>query len=231
MSVDTLRLVALVAPDPSIQYDGVWSNTTMSGDPTEVTYSPGATATLPFTGLAIYVFGWVGPLQPPAPVIECYIDGNMTSRGPITLPGAEQGYRYWTQVILCEEEGLENKNHTMKVIVSQATQAYPLMLDMFMFRLSTQQFENLSDNLEEQNSSSTIPNIASSTTLLTSGTVTAQATGSSKGSVVAPVVGGVVGAVLALLIVAMGVFFIVRRRKKAYAKIMDSGACIDRDYC
>ncbi|KAI0326212.1 hypothetical protein GY45DRAFT_1374106 [Cubamyces sp. BRFM 1775] len=222
MSTEVLRVVALVAPDPTIKYDGLWSNTTMYGDPTEVTYSPGATASLPFTGLAIYVFGWVGPLQPPTPVIECYIDGNMTSRGPITLPGAAQGYKYWTQVILCEEEGLENGNHTMKVIVSQASQAYPLMLDMFMFRLSRQQYDNLADNLElEQNSSSTVPTTASSTTLLGSGTSTVPATVSSKSSIVAPVIRGVIGAVLAVLLVALGVFFIMRRRKQAYAKIID----------
>ncbi|KAI0655463.1 hypothetical protein C8Q70DRAFT_1082533 [Cubamyces menziesii] len=221
MSADTLRLVALVAPDPAITYNGNWTITTAFG---EVTYSPGATASLSFTGLSIYVFGWVGPGPSPTPAIECYIDGNMTSRGPITLPGSAQGYQNWTQIILCEEEGLVNMNHTMKVVVSQATQAYPLMLDMFMFRLSTQQFEGLSDNLAEQNSSSTIPIIASSTTSLGSGTAAAPAAGSSKSSIVAPMVGGVVGAVLALLIVALGVFFIVRRRKHAYAEIIDSGA-------
>ncbi|KAI0326213.1 hypothetical protein GY45DRAFT_1339585 [Cubamyces sp. BRFM 1775] len=212
--------VALAAPHPNIKYDGVWLNTTINGDPSKATNTPGAEASLTFTGLAVYVFGWAGPLQAAAPVIVCYIDGSMTIQGHLTLPGAAQGLTSWNKIVLCQQEGLTYENHTLQIIVIQASQTYPLILDMFQY-----QERSGASALGNPNSTGTVSISASSTTLHGSGTTSSigLAVVSSEGSI-APVVGGVIGAMLAAIMVAVGVFFIIRhgRRRRTYSKVMDN---------
>lgn len=101
------------------------------------------------------------------------------------------------------------------------------MLDELQFRISSQQYENLAGNLEANVTVSGSSSATSaSSTSSASATATAATSSDSRGTSVAPIVGGVVGAVLGIALMALGIYFVVRRRKQAYSKLVDAGACI-----
>ncbi|KAI0350164.1 hypothetical protein OH77DRAFT_1431313 [Trametes cingulata] len=219
------RFVSIEAQDPLISYDASWSDTTTTtGDPAKLTTASdgSATATLTFHGIAIYAFGWVGPAGPPNPSIECYVDGNLTA-APFELPGNGDDYHHWLALQLCWAEGLTDQNHTMKFIVTKASEDYPFMLDMFMFRLSRKQYQDLSGVLDATNSSTSTSTSLSATSSSTASGIPAPA--AQKVSI-PPIVGGVLGAVAALVVAAIGVYFLVRRRKQSYAKLFDRDALV-----
>ncbi|CDO72286.1 hypothetical protein BN946_scf184970.g138 [Trametes cinnabarina] len=206
-----LRLLALEANDPSIQYNNYWNDTLTQGVPTKSTYSPNANATLSFNGIMVVVFGWVGPAGPPNPSVNCYVDGNMTStRGASTLPGIDQ-YQDWTQAAVCFQDGLADGNHTLELIVTEATKEYPFMLDMVMFRISTQQYQNLASDRATTNSSSGADPASTSST------------SSKSHSVLPAVIGGIIGVALCLLLTTFGVFMVLRRRRHAYSQLHEHG--------
>lgn len=181
------------------------------------------------SGIAVYLYGYVGPADDQAaPSIACYVDGNLTTgSGPFTLPGVDEGYKQWTSIQLCAQEQLDaSNNHTVKVVVTHATEQYPFMLDQFMFRLSSQQYAALNAELIGGGTSTvSSPSAAQSDTAATSAPSTGEAS-SSKGIPTAAIVGGVLGAIIGLGLTALGIYLVIRRRKQSYAKLVDRGACI-----
>lgn len=174
----------------------------------------------------MYLYGYVGPADDQsAPSIVCYVDGNLTTdSGPFTLPGVNGGQQRWTSIQLCDQEQLDaDSNHTIKVVVTHATAQYPFMLDQFMFRLSRQQYEDLNVALSA-GASSTSPATSTSATE-TSPPKSVDASGSKKNPTVA-ILGGVLGAVVGLALTALGIYLVIRRRKQAYARLVDRGARI-----
>ncbi|KAH9849485.1 hypothetical protein C2E23DRAFT_888199 [Lenzites betulinus] len=220
------RFVSIYAQDGDIQYDSTWSGSNVSDEPVMNTVSPhgNSTATYSFHGIAVYLYGYVGPADDQAaPSIACYVDGNLTTgSGPFTLPGVDEGYQQWTSIQLCAQEQLDaSNNHTVKVVVTHATEQYPFMLDQFMFRLSSQQYAALNAELIGGGTSTvSSPSAAQSDTAATSAPSTGDAS-SSKGIPTAAIVGGVLGAIIGLGLTALGIYLVIRRRKQSYAKLVD----------
>ncbi|KAI0642865.1 hypothetical protein C8Q79DRAFT_192382 [Trametes meyenii] len=215
-----VRLVTVNAQDPAIQYGGHWMDTTMqNSSSSKATTQPHNTATLPFGGTAVYLYGWVGPAGPPTPSIECYVDGNITTgQGPVNLRGSKDGVLNWAQQELCWQEGLADGNHTIKVIVTQATEEYSFIIDKLKFRLSAEQFQSLSGGAMANTSSTT--EAAPSASPSSSQDPTSN---SRPRSFTLAIVGGAVGAIGLLSLTVLALYLLSRRRKgQAYSVLSDS---------
>ncbi|OJT02162.1 hypothetical protein TRAPUB_7277 [Trametes pubescens] len=219
------RFVSIDAQDSEILYDSTWKDSKISTEPVKSTLSPhgNSTATYTFHGIAIYLYGYIGPVAPPEPNIICYVDETLVPPTPARLVGSEDDIKLWASRPLCWQDQLTDGNHTFKLVVDSATEAYPFMLDELQFRISSQQYENLAGNLEANVTVSGSSSATSaSSTSSASATATAATSSDSRGTSVAPIVGGVVGAVLGIALMALGIYFVVRRRKQAYSKLVDA---------
>ncbi|KAL1946126.1 hypothetical protein VTO73DRAFT_15253 [Trametes versicolor] len=220
------RFVSIDAQDSEIVYDNTWTNGKMGTEPVKTTLSPhgNSTASYTFNGIAIYLYGYIGPVAPPEPNIICYVDEVPAPQTPARLVGSEDGIKLWASRPLCWQDQLTDGNHTFKLVVDSATEAYPFMLDWLQFRISSQQYENLAGNLEANaTTSASVSSSATSSSSASSASGTATAAASdSQGTSVAPIVGGVLGAVLGLGLMALGIYLVVRRRRQAYSKLVDA---------
>lgn len=165
-------------------------------------------------------------MAPPEPNIICYVDETLVPPTPARLVGSEDDIKLWASRPLCWQDQLTDGNHTFKLVVDSATEAYPFMLDELQFRISSQQYENLAGNLEANVTTSASASATSSSSASSASATATAASSDSHGASVAPIVGGVLGAVLGLGLMALGIYLVVRRRRQAYSKLVDAGACV-----
>ncbi|KAI0671238.1 hypothetical protein C8Q78DRAFT_846836 [Trametes maxima] len=233
-----VRLVSVSAQDPAIQYDGHWMDTTMqNSSSSKATTQPHNTATLSFGGTP--------PSHPPPPPTECaavifrdrclpvWLDRPCESSNtqhrvlrrrkhhnrtrPVNLQGSDDGILNWKPQELCSQENLSDGNHTIKVIVTQATEEYSFIIDKLKFRLSAEQFKSLSGGgMTNTSGIEASPSAAPSSPQGVAG-------GSQPRSITLAIVGGALALVGLLSLVALALFLLSRRRKgQAYSVLSDS---------
>jgi len=171
-----------------------------------LTETPGATASLNFTGVAIY---FISPLWP-------YLVNTAVSldSGPITLidlvdhssPSTGQGFETIPYQVVWHATGLANTQHNLLISVGDG-QPYAVVDGLIFTTVSNISSSTSSSQLPTSTSSLPVPIIASST---------ASATSSPKPkskSIVAIALGSIFG-VLGLLIILIGGWYLFRRRKR-----------------
>ncbi|GLB34397.1 hypothetical protein LshimejAT787_0112810 [Lyophyllum shimeji] len=208
--------------DPSIVYKGTWvlsANDSLDvGAFHMLTQDPTATATFTFTGVAVY---FMSPLWPYTVNTAVSLDGG----SPILLdlvdpsrPNVGQGPETVQSQVIWGAAGLPNTQHTLIISVG-AGQPYAVVDALIYTVLDPED----STSLSSPTSSAPDPSSTSSSTKTQDPSSTSPAndaatsnpsgTSSSSSHVVAIALGTVLG-VCALLIVAIGVWFCNRRRKR-----------------